>query len=72
MERLIKVLLIVITIIHQTSAIMFLRDKPRDLSEIVLEYVKKQSSAFVNIMQTFIIANAVEIVTLMVIIVTMV
>ena len=50
MERLTKVLLIVITIIHQTNAIMFFRDKQRDLSEIVLEYVKKQSNAFVNIM----------------------
>jgi len=72
MERLTKVLLIVITIIHQTNAIMFFRDKQRDLSEIVLEYVKKQSNAFVNIMQTFIIAHTVEIVTLMVIIVTIV
>jgi hypothetical protein len=71
MERLTEVL-IVITIIHQTNAIMFFRDKQRDLSEIVLEYVKKQSNAFVNIMQTFIIAHTVEIVTLMVIIVTIV
>jgi hypothetical protein len=51
---------------------MFFKDKPRDLSEIVLEYVKKQSNAFVNIMQTFIIAQTVEIIALMVITVTMV
>jgi hypothetical protein len=47
---------------------MFLREKPPDTSEIILEFVKKQTNAFVNIMQSFIITHTIEILALLILI----
>jgi hypothetical protein len=47
---------------------MFLREKPPDTGEIILEFVKKQTNAFVNIMQSFIITHTIEILELLILI----
>ena len=55
MERLTVIILMLITTIQETAAFMFLKEKLRGKTEMMI--MKKLSNDYVEIMKTFIIAH---------------